>query len=356
MSMPRRAFLEKGAVSSFLLGSALSHAAEPRRAPVRLVQIGTTHAHAAGKMEALRSCPEFEVVAVVEPDDAHWAASQRRKEFQGLPRWTEEAVLAARDIPAVAVENDMRESVAVAGRAIQSGKHVLMDKPAGTRLPPFREVIEAARARRLTVQLGYMLRYNPAFEFLERIVQEGWLGRIFSVEGIMGKSVSLSGREPLYPYSGGVMFELACHLVDATVSLLGRPVAVHSHGRHVGAFEDALLDNQLAVLEYPHALATVRSALVDVDGFRRRQFVVCGDQGTLEIRPMEPPKARLILDRPRGEYSKGVHDIEFPNVGRYDAEVLAFARAVRGGKPARSLDHELLTQEVVLRAAGMPLD
>ena len=35
--------------------------------------------------------------------------------------------------------------------------------------------------------------------------------------------------------------------------------------------QDSLLDNCLAVLEYPQATATVRSALVEYDGGRRRQ-------------------------------------------------------------------------------------
>ena len=60
---------------------------------------------------------------------------------------------------------------------------------------------------------------------------------------------------------------------------------------------DQLNDNCLAVFQYPRATATVRSSLVEVDGNRRRQFVVCGTLGTIAIVPLEPPQLTLTMNR-----------------------------------------------------------
>ena len=80
------------------------------------------------------------------------------------------------------------------------------------------------------------------------------------------------------------------------------------------------------------ATVTVRSALQEVDGFARRQFVVCGDEGTVDIRPLEPPHVRLVLSRKRGKYNKGYQDVPIPNLPRYDADFVDLARILHGEK------------------------
>lgn len=149
------------------------------------------------------------------------------------------------------------------------------------------------------------------------------------------------------------MFELGCHVIDAIVYLLGKPDQVHAFNRKSIA-GDPLVDNQLAVLEYPNVAATVRSALVEVDGFARRQLVVCGNKGTLEIRPLEPPSVRLTLEEPVGGYKKGSQMVTFPNSGRYDKDFEDIAQVLRGNRSFQfTYEHDLAVQETVLRASGM---
>ena len=52
---------------------------------LRVAQIGTSHAHAAGKMDALRSLPDlYDVVGFAEPIAGRQAAAQKAKSFAGL--------------------------------------------------------------------------------------------------------------------------------------------------------------------------------------------------------------------------------------------------------------------------------
>ena len=104
----------------------------------------------------------------------------------------------------------------------------------------------------------------------------------------MSKKANAFLRQELAKYPGGSMFELGCHLIDPLFHLLGIPSNVTAFNRQTE--KDGLLDNTFAVFEYPKATASIRSALVEVDGFRRRQFVVCGDKGTIRIMPLEPGK------------------------------------------------------------------
>jgi predicted dehydrogenase len=120
---------------------------------------------------------------------------------------------------------------------------------------------------------------------------------------------------------------------------------------------DGFADNMLAVLDYPRATVTVRSAMVEIDGGKRRQFVVCGTNGTFDIRPIELPEARLALDAPHGEYKKGWQNMTFPKKGgRYDGDFADLAKVIRGEKvPAFTPEHDLAVQETVLLASGLPV-
>jgi predicted dehydrogenase len=154
------------------------------------------------------------------------------------------------------------------------------------------------------------------------------------------------------------MFELGCHLIDAAVAVLGKPEAVASYLRRTRSGRDSLADNTLAVLEYPKATCTVRSALIEVEGNRRRQFVVCGTEGTIDIRPLEPPKLLLALSRARDGFKRGYQEVRLPAMpGRYDDQLAELARIIRGQQQNRyPPEHDLAVHETLLRASDMPLD
>ena len=113
----------------------------------------------------------------------------------------------------------------------------------------------------------------------------------------------------------------------------------------------------LAVLEYPRAIASVKSSAQEVEGFERRHFVVCGTEGTFHIQSLDSPSARVALSQPRGEYRKGYQDVSFPKFTRYTGDAADMAKILRGEKPADfSYAHDLAVQETVLRASGLPVE
>ncbi len=127
--------------------------------------------------------------------------------------------------------------------------HIHLDKPAGESLSAFKRVMDGASRRGLTVQMGYMFRNNPAFQFAFRAVREGWLGQVFEVHAVISKMISAERRLPLARYPGGTMFELGCHLIDAVVAMLGKPDRVSPFARRTLPEQDDLVDNMLAVFE-----------------------------------------------------------------------------------------------------------
>lgn len=359
--MQRRRFLQttSGAALAFSLHATAGLVpGTESSARIKVGQIGTAHAHASGKMDAMRKFADlYEVLGIVESDDKRRMALQNSSTYRGVKWMSEEELLGTKGLQAVAVETEVRELVATAARCVVAGLHVHLDKPAGESLPQFKKLLDDATRRGRVIQMGYMFRYNPAFQFLFRAVKEGWLGNVFEAHGVISKTVDDASRRNLAEYAGGSMFELGCHLIDALVAVLDKPEKVTPYVRRTRADKDNLADNQLAVFEYPRATATIRSALVEVDGNRRRQFVVCGDKGTIDIRPLEPPRLTLTLAEPCGDFAKGTHEVELPKMtGRYDGDFIDLARIIRREKPHDYPPaHDLAVQQAVLEASGLPL-
>jgi predicted dehydrogenase len=359
--MERRDFLAwAGAMAgsgAFISGGA---AAGPEKGGrIRIGQIGTAHGHASGKMGTMRGQPSmYEVVGIVEADEERRAEAAKGKQYKGLDWMSEEELFKVPGLQAVAVETAVRDLVPTARRAVEAGLHVHLDKPAGASLPDFRELLEVAKGKGLVVQLGYMLRYNPAFQLMYRAVEEGWIGEVMEIDCMMGKMAPEAMRDGLSEFEGGGMFELGGHLIDSIVTLLGKPDRVTPFLKQTKPERDEFADNCLAVLEWETATATVRVNLRDPFGFPRRRFQVAGDAGALEIMPMESGQATLSLLESKGGYGKGAQQIELKREGgRYDGEFRDLARAIWGEEAlAWGGDHDLAVHETLLRASGMKVE
>lgn len=322
---------------------------------IKIGQIGVGHAHAAGKMAVYRASKDFEVVGVVEPNAALRKRAERSATYKDLKWMTREQLLSVKGLQAVAVETQVKDLLDNAEACIDAGKHIHLDKPAGSSLPHYKRLLKKAEAKHLVTQMGFMYRYNPAVLLMRDFLKRGWLGEPFEVHTVMSKVVNASSRKRLATYPGGMMFELGCHIIDLVIGVLGKPKKVTPFNQHAAKIEDKLVDNMLAVAEYPKATASIKSSAMEVDGFARRQFVVCGTEGTFHIQPLDRPNVWLALSKARGKYKKGVQEIKIGPYKRYVGDAADFAKIIRGEKDADySYEHDLAVQETVLRACELP--
>lgn len=332
--------------------SAQQTTAEPPRR-LRVGQIGVGHAHAT-KLSVYRDSDDYEVVGIVEPDPQRREAAQSHRAFRDLPWLTAEQLLEQQELDVVLIETEVRDLLDWAARAIDAGKHIHLDKPAGTSLPKFRKLVEQAKQKQLMIQLGYMYRYNPGFLMLQEFVQRGWLGDIFEVHTVMSKVISPSVRQQLGEYPGGILFELGCHILDLVIKLMGRPQQIAGFRQHASPIEDQLVDNMLAVLTYDRCLATVKSSAQEVEGFARRHFVVCGTEGTFKFEPLDNPQVRVAFSDNHEHYRQGYQMVQLPKYTRYVADAADMAKVLRGEKQNDyPYEHDLLVQETLLKACGL---
>jgi hypothetical protein len=205
---------------------------------LRVAQIGTSHAHAAGKMDALRSLPDlYDVVGYAEPIASRQAAAQKAKSFAGLKYLTEAEILADPSIRVVVIETTLEDSARAAFAALKAGKHIHLDKPGAEKHANFVALRRYAAEKGLTVQMGYMLRYNPAIQLLVRAVKEGWLGDVMEIDASMGKLLDEAGRKRFAQIPGGGMVD----------GMGAPPDVIGCEGQHAQSAPDPVA--QMAVAE-----------------------------------------------------------------------------------------------------------
>jgi len=245
------------------------------------------------------------------------------------------------------------ESLAQTEEIVEAGKHVFYDKPAGEDYARLERVVASARERGLLIQMGYMFRYHDGFSRIAEWARSGFLGHVFSIRAHMSTFTTPDSHTTLSAHRGGIFYDLAGHMIDQIVWILGRPAGISSFmRRHVSTVE-GFSDNTASIFEYDEAMAIVDIAAMEPRPMARR-FEVYGDEGSAIMEPFEPAETlRLCLAKAKGGYPEGVSVMKLEDRPRYVAGLAAFVQDVRGEKrPDRSLDHELAVQETLLKATG----
>lgn len=350
--MNRREFL--GNTAGILAAThAMTAVGAGAKAKLPCAILGLGHAHGMGILRCLRESPDFTLVGVCEPDGAMRAKFEGHSQLEGVAWLGEDEILKNPEIRMVAVESDVPRLLDLGRAVVDAGKHLHLDKPAGTSLPTWRALLDEADRQQILVQMGYMYRYNPGFDFMRALVRDGVLGHVYSIHASMCTDLSPEQRQKLLFHKGGLMLELGCHLIDMVVLLLGEPKSVTPFLRQDTGIADTLNDNTLAVLEYDNTMVTVETGAREPNAFRGRRFKVTGTDGSFTLNPLEPPAGLLSLRNAHGDHPKGLSDVSFPNLPRHVADLADLAASIRGESEfAYSTAHDYAVQRTILRACG----
>lgn len=357
----RRSFLHAAALSATGAMLAENILADVTETPkIKIGQLGTGHAHAYKTVMLRKLTDRFEFVGVAEDDPELRKKAEKHPDYKGVRWMSSDELLALPDLQAVAVETRERECLPAALRCIRAGKHIHLDKPAGENLAEFRKLLDEAKAKKLVVQMGYMLRNSPAIQFCIKAVRDGLIGKIFDLDAAMSRLDNAASRKRIAGFRGGIPFLLGSHLVDLAVILLGEPTKIES--KMMRTRGDGCLDNGLIVFEYPGGcFATLRSSSNEVEGFQRRHVTIRGDRGTIIVQPLEIKgnmaggAVQLALDEARDGYKKGYQTLEMPPLkNRYEDQWIEFAKVIAGEmENPYDYEHDYIVQKCLLEACGI---
>jgi scyllo-inositol 2-dehydrogenase (NADP+) len=201
-------------------------------------------------------------------------------------------LLAIDSIRLIVIASPNQTHFPLAKRCLEAGRDVVVDKPLTT------TVAEAVELSKIAKKLGRVLtvyhnrRFDADFQALRQTVAAGDLGRIVRFESTYDRFRPLrkpgAWREQPGPGSG-VLFDLAPHLIDQAMILLGKPTAITADIRteRPGFSTDDAFD---LLLHYPEgARALLRATMMSAAP--RPRLVVLGEKGSYlkrEFDPLEP--------------------------------------------------------------------
>ena len=178
--------------------------------PLWVAQIG------AGKIGARRATvfPKLATVADIDLDRAKSVAAPYGA--RALCDW-EDAISDNRvRIVSVATTNNLLAPIAK--RALEMGKHVLVEKPAALSSSELAPLVDLARERGLVYQTGFNYRFHPAMRHAKSLLREGAIGRLLhgSARHGHGGRLGLESEWRARPEisGGGELLDQGVHLID----------------------------------------------------------------------------------------------------------------------------------------------
>ena len=328
---------------------------------IKVAQIGTSvNSHGNQVFNSLlKQSDIFEVVGYAFPENERQKFPKQACRFDGYREMTVAEILNDPEIEAVAVETEEIYLTKYAQMVADAGKHLHMEKPGGIGYADFERLIATLREKKLVFSIGYMYRFNPKIKEAIDKVKSGVLGKIFSVEAHMSCKHPIMLREWLGNFPGGMMYFLGCHLVDLIYTIQGTPDEVIPLNFSSGIDGVGSDDCGMAIFKYKNGLSFAKTSANECGGFLRRQLVVTGEFGTIELKPLEAYDEGGIYTVMGECYGDGWLDSTVLSrsvpYDRYDGMMYNFAELIRGKENPYSYEYELELYRLVLKASGVTI-
>jgi predicted dehydrogenase len=219
-----------------------------------------------------------DIVAVASRDGAR---AQAYASEHGLERshGTYEALLADDGVDAVYISlpNGMHHEWTL--KAIEAGKHVLVEKPYSRRAAEAEEAWDAAGRAGVVVMEAFMWRHHPQAAQAKALVESGAIGRLRAIRTTFGfQLLDLSNIRLAPDLDGGALMDVGCYCVSGARLLGGEPERVS--GEQVLGPTGVDVDFY-GTLRFPDDVVAQFDASFTTP--KRQRLEAVGDEGTLVL-------------------------------------------------------------------------
>ena len=175
--------------------------------------------------------PGFELQGV-------WERSRQaaKAKYPSIESYTSFDELLAADNELIVVNTPNDTHYSFTKKALETGKHVIVEKPFTASLDEAYELIEIAHRHGRQLSVFHNRRFDSDFKTVSKIVQEGWLGDVVEAEIHFDRykqELSPKQHKELPGAFTGVLYDLGSHLADQALRLFGKPDAVFADIRIV---------------------------------------------------------------------------------------------------------------------------
>ncbi|MFC8275577.1 Gfo/Idh/MocA family protein [Streptomyces sp. NPDC057271] len=257
-----------------------------------------------------------------------------------------EALLRAPGVDAVYVPLPNSEHAEWARRALEAGKHVLIEKPAVPSAETARMLADLAEERGLLIMENFAFLRHPQHDLAQDLIAEGAIGELRSFNGVFGiPPTDPNGIKYQAELGGGALWEVGCYPVRAAQEYLGGAIEVLGASME---FDAKLgVDVSGATLLRDGSGVTAHCSFGLSHGYRST-YDLWGSEGRLTLEWAFTPSrdARPVL---RLEQRDRETRIVAPASDQFLGVFSAFHAAVRDA-PARPAHHRELVRQADLMA------
>lgn len=177
---------------------------------------------------------------------------------------------------------------ALAKKALEAGKHALVEKPLALSAREAGELVEIAAKKGLVLMVGHLLLYHPAVDYLKTMLDKGELGQILYLYSVR---VNLGAIR----HSENALWSLAPHDISVMLRLMGqRPTKATANGKCF--LQRGIEDVVFFSLDFPGG--QVAHAQVSwLDPHKIRKFTVVGTKKMAAFDDMEATEKIRIYDK-----------------------------------------------------------
>jgi predicted dehydrogenase len=200
-----------------------------------------------------------------------------------------EDLLNDNDIEGIVVATPVGTHYAMAKRALEAGKSVLVEKPMATSNEEANDLVKTAREKNLVLMVGHTFEYSAPVLKMHDIIASGELGDVFYIS-------SVRANLGLFQRDVNVTWDLATHDISIILNLMGgrEPEAVSCQGEsHYGhGVEDVAM---LTLRFERNVIAFIHVSWLDPDKIRRTTVV--GSRKMLVYDDTAPQEKIRIYDK-----------------------------------------------------------
>ena len=169
--------------------------------------------------------------------------------LQTFTDWRRVLEIDALDAVIVALTNDQHHAACLA--ALETGKHVLCEKPLGLTVGECDEIIAVSQTADRVLQVGHEMRFQRLYQHMKRMIDQGDVGDLHLMWCREFRGPMRLGWRSSENLTGGTILEKNCHHVDLFNWMLGTPpVRVAALGGRNVLLDRDVLDNAMVLVEH----------------------------------------------------------------------------------------------------------
>lgn len=257
-----------------------------------------------------------------------------------------EELLASKEVDGVYIPLPTSQHVEWTAKAIEAGKHVLVEKPLALDAKDIPALIKLRDEKKVLVCEAFMVVYHPQWIKVRDLIASGAIGRLRHVQGAFSYyNVDPKNMRNQLDLGGGALPDIGVYPTVSTRFATGKePLRVQATIERDKTFGTDIYSSiraDFGDFELSFYLSTQMAA--------RQVMVFHGEKGFIEV--FAPFNAGLY-DHHRIELHNQNHSeaqvFRFPGTQQYRLECEAFVRAAQGGKDrVFALEESVLNQKVI---------